>query len=62
MTQSAKLQEVLAPYRPLLDQTEKPLIQLQIKQGKTGPYDSKIAGDPYFPKTTNIPLMEKAIL
>ncbi|CAM5474387.1 hypothetical protein [Bacillus safensis FO-36b] [Bacillus safensis subsp. safensis] len=45
MTQSAKLQEILAPYRPLLDETEKPMIQLQMKQGKTGPYDSKIAGD-----------------
>lgn len=56
MTQSAKLQEVLAPYRPLLDQTEKPLIQLQIKQGKTGPYDSKIAGDPYFPKNDEYPV------
>ncbi|MDM5299924.1 YwqG family protein [Bacillus pumilus] len=56
MTQSAKLQEKLTPYRTLLDQTEKQAIQLRLKQGKTGPYDSKIAGDPYFPKTDEYPV------
>ncbi|MFS0653891.1 YwqG family protein [Bacillus sp. 179-C3.3 HS] len=56
MSQSAKLQEKLAPYRPLLEETKKQAIQLHMKQGKTGPYDSKIAGDPYFPKNDEYPL------
>lgn len=56
MAQSSKLQEKLAPYRPLLDQTEKQIIRLHIKKGKTGLYDSKIAGDPYFPKTDVYPV------
>lgn len=56
MAQSSKLQEKLAPYRSLLDQMEKQTTQLHIKQGETGPYDSKIAGDPYFPKTDEYPV------
>lgn len=56
MTQSEKLKEKLAPYRIVLDQTEEQMIPLHIKQGKTGPYDSKIAGDPYFPKKEEYPV------
>jgi len=56
VTQSARLQEIIAPYRKMLDQTEQPMIQLNMKQGKTGPYDSKIAGDPYFPKNDEYPV------
>lgn len=62
MTQSAKLQEIIAPYRTMLDQTEQPMIQLQMKQGKTGPYDSKIAAILTSQKTTNIQLMVKGTL
>ncbi|MGE6630546.1 YwqG family protein [Bacillus sp. NPDC077027] len=56
MNHSAKLQEKLEPYRSLLEKTEKPIISLSMKQGKTGRYDSKILGDPYFPKEDTYPV------
>ena len=56
VAQSVNLQAKLAPYRTAFDGTEIPSVYLHIKEGKTGPYDSKIAGDPYFPKADEYPL------
>jgi len=56
VAQSVNLQAKLAPYRTALDGTEIPSVHLHIKEGETGPYDSKIAGDPYFPKADEYPV------
>ncbi|MEC3839735.1 YwqG family protein [Bacillus amyloliquefaciens] len=36
--------------RGLLEASSRPFIKLHVKKAETGRYDSKIAGDPYYPK------------
>lgn len=52
------LPEKMRPYRDLLEKSAKEYVKLNVRKGKTGRYDSKIAGDPYFPKHETYPTDE----
>ncbi|MEC3615419.1 YwqG family protein [Bacillus stercoris] len=52
------LPEKMRPYRELLEKSAKEYVKLNVRKGKTGRYDSKIAGDPYFPKHETYPTDE----
>ncbi len=52
------LPEKMRPYRDLLEKSAKEYVKLNVRKEKTGRYDSKIAGDPYFPKHETYPTDE----
>ncbi|MES1027281.1 YwqG family protein [Bacillus velezensis] len=50
MEKTWKLPKRMESSRGLLETSARPFIKLHVKKAETGRYDSKIAGDPYFPK------------
>lgn len=50
MENTWKLPKQMESSRGLLETSARPFIKLHVKKAETGRYDSKIAGDPYFPK------------
>ncbi|NPC94392.1 DUF1963 domain-containing protein [Bacillus sp. WMMC1349] len=54
-----QLPEKMAPFREKFEKSARASIKLTAQKAKTGRYDSKIAGDPYFPKSEVYPLDEQ---
>lgn len=52
------LPEKMGPYRDMLEKSAKEYVKLNVRKEKTGRYESKIAGEPYFPKHETYPTDE----
>ena len=56
MKKPFQLPEKMARYRGQFEQSARDFLKLDTRKGKTGRYESKLAGDPYFPKSEQYPV------
>lgn len=56
MKKPFQLPEKMARYRGQFEQSARDFLKLNTRKGKTGRYESKLAGDPYFPKSEQYPV------
>ncbi|MFN2744532.1 MULTISPECIES: YwqG family protein [Bacillus] len=56
MEKAFPLPEKMAGFRGQFEKSARDYLNLKVKKAKTGRYDSKLAGDPYFPKSERYPV------